>query len=175
MVPDFNQLLDPNEGQSEDTLQELTGVIPRPPLRDRMTVVDKVYHQPQNGDAYCCETTFERWLNDEESVYSRKIKVGSEWKLLHLGWFTDDSKPVGMLVMRNNEGTHLQALLSDEEKDQLSKRVLEVGVSIGDRDEFVPVFLVPPGESNRVVPSATPLCVRCLGGECSFTVFAFPR
>ena len=155
--------------------------IPKPMFRDRLTVVDKVYHQPKTGEAFCCETTFERWLDHEESVYSRKMKVGKDWQLLKFGWFTDEAKPIGMLVIRNDEGQYRQTLPTDEEKAETAEKVLEVGVVIiappviPDEDEFVRVFLVPPGMSNRVIPADTPLYVRCLGGECSYTVFAFPK
>ena len=152
-----------------DLGEELIRVTPRPPLRGRMTVVDKVYHQPMKGEAYCCECTFERWLDDDESVYSRKIRASEGWKQIHLGWFSDDGKPVGMLVIRNDEGKYLQRIPSEEEKVSLSEKVLEVGTHDS------PLFLVSPGESLRAVPSGQNLFVRCLGGECSFTVFAFPK
>lgn len=194
---------------SLENLLEIKGGLASP-LRDRMTVVDKVYHQPmKGGDAFCCETTFDRWLNSEESVYSRKMKVGNEWKKLHLGWFTDEGKPIGMLVIRNDEGKHLQVNLSDEEKTELAKKVLEVGTVIrphrldgvaadvlhttcvnpdvsGQLTEAVKeilkkwlpqsitLFYVHPGEAMRGSPSGVELYVRCLNGDCSFTVFAFP-
>lgn len=155
--------------EESPTEEQLIDIVPSPPLRDRMTIVEKVYHQPQTGEAYCCETVFERWLDDEESVYSRKMKVSEEWKLLHFGWFSDDGKPVGMLVIRNDEGRDLQRLPSDEEKTKTASLILEIGV------HDLPLFDVFPGESFRATPSGQDLYVRCLGGECSFTVFAFPK
>lgn len=154
----------------EPESEEVVNVVPRPPVRDRMTVVDKVYHQPMNGgDAFCCETTFERWLDSDESIYSRRSKVGEEWKALHFGWFTDEGTSVGMLVLRNDVGRNPQVIPSDEEKSDLSQMGLEIGF------HDLPLFVVPPGESMRAVPSGEQLYVRCLGGECSFTVFAFPK
>lgn len=201
----------PEEVEQVDVSTEIIGISPQPAIRDRLTVVDKVYHQPMSGgEAFCCETTFDRWLDSDESVYSRKIKVGSEWKRLHFGWFTDESKPVGMLVIRNDEGKHLQANLSQEEKTNLAKKMLEIGIlpdtsqigvltarllqvtsinpdvsgSLAEAvrtilretiTQSMTAFLVPPGESMRGVPSEVDLHVRCLHGDCSFTVFAFPK
>ena len=142
---------------------------PRPMFRDRLTVIDKVYHQPKTGEAFCCESTFERWLDHEESVYSRKMKAGEAWQLLKLGWFTDEEKTVGMLLIRNDEGSHRQTLPTDEEKAETAKKVLEVGV------QGISLFVIPPGESFRGVPSGQDVYVRCLGGDCSYTVFAFPK
>lgn len=141
----------------------------RPPFRDRMTVVDKTYHQPAQGEAFCCEVTFERTLMSDESVYSRKKRAGEEWQPLDCGWITEDSGRVGMLIVRNDEGKNLQRLPSDDEKAALAQKVLEVGT------HDLPLFVVPPGESLRATPAETPLYVRCLGGECHYTVFAFPN
>jgi hypothetical protein len=172
------------EESVSDSLVELTGVNPVPQFRDRMTVVEKIYHQPANGEAFCCETTFERTLNDEESVYSRKVKATEEWKPLDYGWITENNQKVGMLVIRNDEGKNIQRLPSDEEKVELAGKILEIGClqaaqeSTGDRHcVFVPLFHILPGESMRGVPANQDIQVRSLkgSGQISYTVFAFPN
>lgn len=175
--------------ETKEELIELTGVNPVPQFRDRMTVVEKVYHQPKNGEAFCCETTFERHLNDEESVYSRKKKATEERQPLDYGWITENNQKVGMLVIRNDAGKNVQRLPSEEEKVELAKKILEVGClvsvpaevypqEIAVHETFVPLFWILPGESMRGVPAdSSRLQIRSLkgGGPVAYTVFAFPN
>lgn len=154
-----------------EAMRELElGSVIKPPFRDRMTVVEKVYHQPKDGEASCFETVFEQFLDSDESPYSRRTKVSEEWQELKYGWLTDDERPVGMVCVRNEEGRYLQRNPSDEERQVMSAKVLEIGT------HDLAIHQVLPGQTARFTPvPEVPLYIRCRDGECSYTLFAVPR
>lgn len=141
---------------------------------DRIVVVESVYHQPFGAEASAVESRFTRRLKTVEQVYVRQSSVGEEWQPLDHGWI----KECGMLVVQNNEGRALQVNLADDEREALSKKVLEIAYLVP-KDLTAPAagrFLILPGESIRVHPSPIEkLHVRSQSGIARFTVNAFPR
>jgi hypothetical protein len=145
--------------------------------RDRITVVEQVYHRPADGgEPTVAETRFSRELASQEQPFERRAKVGEDWQPLEHGWL----ESAGMLLISNEEGRHLQVNPTDEERLSISRRVLELIYAMEDDELLVPqsscTWLIPPGESMRAYPSdVSRLCVRCQSGVARFTLRLYPR
>lgn len=142
----------------------------RPVVKDRITVVDLVYHRPAfGGETFTSESRFGRELETFEQVYERKhLAIQEEWAKVDLGWITS----CGMLVIQNEEGMFRQQNPTEEEIKRSKSKTIEV--CCGEpRSENA--WLVPAGETIRVVPNATDnIHVRCRSGKAYYTVRAFP-
>lgn len=135
-------------------------------IPDRLTVVEYVYHQQMGREASMFESRFSRALGDHEQPYERQVTVGEDWQSLDCGWV----ERVGMLVLRNEEGRHMQLNPTAEERRAIAGRVVEI------RTKDQPAaWLVHPGESLRACPAdAAGLEVRCQAGEARVTIHAIP-
>ena len=140
-----------------------------PDIKDRVTVVETVYHRPFNAEATSVESRFTRDLESNEQVYRRHLLVTEEWKPLDCGWLKDAG--VGMLVLHNEEGRNLQTRPFQEEKEAISQRVVELAYGPEDHQGW----LILPGESMRACPSnAKGLFVRCRKGTAQIIVNLIP-
>ena len=138
-----------------------------PEIRDRITVVETVYYQPQGDDATAIDGSYSRELNSHEQIYRRNCEVGEEWEPLDSGWIDR----AGLLVVKNTEGLNQQRMPTGEEKEELKRKVLQIAYK-GEEDCC---WLIPPGESMRGLPSHIKcLVVRCKRGTCSFSVHVIP-
>lgn len=143
-------------------------------LKDRLVVVETVYHQPTGEQPTAVESRFSRDLQTVEQPYQRQLTATEEWKPLDCGWIKD----AGMLVIQNLEGK-FQANPTDEERAEAAARVLEVSYR-EDQDPNMDVsrhgWLIYPGESFRGCPSNLDLlAVRSQYGSLRLSVFIIPR
>lgn len=153
------------------TASTQTALGPSPVVKDQITVVETVYHRPAfGGDPFVSDSRFSRELGSFEQVYERKhLQAIEEWKRLDLGWI----KSCGMLILQNEEGRFLQRNPSEEEQVRFRSKVLEV--CIGESPDPGRSWLVPAGETIRVVPgSIEHLYLRCRTGRAYYTIRAFP-
>lgn len=68
-----------------------------PEIPSRMTVVERIYHQLKDEQPTSVRRTFTVKLESDEDPFSRKMAVGTEWKVLDLGYVQD----VGILYLVN--------------------------------------------------------------------------
>lgn len=141
--------------------------------RDRLTVCEQVYHRPADDEPQQFSSAFSRELEISEQAYRRNGVATDDWQPLDYGWL----KSVGMLVVHNREGEHLQINPTPEEKAAIAKRVLMVAWILNDTCRGW--WLIPPGESMRGYPdcadAAATLCVRARHQQARYTLFAVPR
>ena len=136
-------------------------------LRDRLTVVCSVYHQPFGEQPQAFESRFSRALRSNEQPYDHRLTVGSEWVPLDCGWIHD----AGMLLLFNEAGRNLRQYPSEEEQQRLAEQVIELRY-INQPDGW----LIPPGESLRAYPAASDrLEIRCRGEAALIRIVAVPR
>lgn len=141
----------------------------RPVVKDRLSVVEAVYHTPFGKDPVSTESRFSRWLETDEQPYVRRIKVGPEWRQLDAGWLAAAS----MLLVANEEGLDQTRQPTQAELAASVARVVLVGVWAG--GEVVPCFRVPPGESMRAEPvSLGAIRLRCEAGEARCVITIYP-
>lgn len=137
-------------------------------VKDRLTVVETVYHRPSGEDATSVESRFSRELRTINQVYLRRCRATEEWQNLDCGWLSSCS----MLCIRNRAGTNLQVIPSDEERKETARKILEVSYCSSPRD----VWLVYPGESMRASPAQVKeLRVRCQSGAVQFDLCLIPE
>lgn len=136
--------------------------------KDRLTVVETVYHRPFGQDPTAVETGFTRELKTAEQVYTRRLTATEDWQSLDCGWLESCSS----LSIENLAGKNLQVVPSEEERAEIAKQVIEI-CPLG-WDGFP--WLVYPGESMRACPSmVTALRIRCLSGKAKFIVSLVPE
>lgn len=143
-------------------------------LKDRLVVVETVYHQPAGDRPVSVDSRFSRDLQSVEQPYQRQLVATEEWQPLDHGWIED----AGMIVIQNLEGK-FAANPTDEERAEATAKILEVSYFAGENpvvDAFGRGWLVLPGESMRACPSD----VRCLAvcsrsGPLRFSIFILPR
>jgi hypothetical protein len=144
-----------------------------PIARDRITVVEMVYHRSASGgEPFVSDSRFSRELGTYEQVYERKhLPVEEGWQKVSLGWV----KTCGMLVILNEEGRFSQRNPTDEERSRAKGKVLEVCYGPIPEGANPRPWLVPAGETMRVVPvGVDDLFIRCRSGRAYYTVRAFP-
>lgn len=148
-----------------------------PDVKDRLTVVESVYHQPFGEDPVEIPSRFSRNLKTREQLYCRRLVATEKWEPLDCGWL---GNAVGMLVVSNNEGKNQQVNPTNEEREVLAAKVLELFCSQGDRTMLSAArqahWLVPPGESMRGCPAAAQkIHIRCQSGTAKFTLHLIPE
>lgn len=148
--------------------------------KDRLVVVESVYHQPVGKEAKLIASRFSRELSSDEQPYQRELKASERWEPLDNGWIDK----AGMLVIRNNEGQFLQTQPTEEERQEVAERVLEICCEDRDAlsvDNDFPISLFPqwwilPGESMRACPADLgSIYIRCRSGTAQFTLDLLPR
>lgn len=151
--------------EAEELSERLLQFTPRRP-KDRLTVIDSVYHQAPGKDPDQYETKFSRPLESEEQVYDRDLIATEEWTQLDKGWIESCSQ----LLIMNTEGKTVQTILSQEENSELAEKILEI------RQGTEVTWLVPPKESVRGIPAnLDTIFIRCRKGTANYTVVLFPR
>lgn len=137
----------------------------------RVTVVETVHHQLPDAEPATVETRFQRWLESDEQLYRRTLRVGAEWTPIDTGWV---ESPAVLLLRNDREMFAVQP--TEEEKTMAAGKVLEIGVRLDGADAVVPLFAVHPGHSFRAEPLAVKsLRVRCRVGSTKCTVAAVPN
>lgn len=152
--------------------------------RDRIAVVETVYHQAAGEQPTSVESRFQRWLEGNEQpcvrrCHDRENVATEDWKPLDAGWI----RQAGMIVLTNDEGRFSQTIPTSQEHDEAIARVIEVGCyPVGEWDMspetsivLLACWLVLPGESLRAQPvNLKSLRVRCRKGTAKFTLCVFP-
>ncbi len=144
--------------------------------KDRISVVEMVYHRPFGDQATVIESRFSRDLQGHEQPYTRNLKATEEWQQLDCGWLPN----AGMLVIHNTEGKFLQVNPTDEERKESASKILEVCFDWPDRTGWkkdpTHCWLVLPGESMRGCPSQPrELYIHSQSGVAKYTIHLLPR
>ena len=94
---------------------------------DRLTAKLDVYHEQHGEDPTQVSCAFSRTLDrGTEEVYKRRITVGCDWHELDLGWLKGHG--VSFVVIENREGKGMVVKPTNDEKADLAKQILLVGV-----------------------------------------------
>ncbi|KKN23028.1 hypothetical protein LCGC14_0908990 [marine sediment metagenome] len=148
--------------------QELHVIPLHNPLKDRLTVVSRAYHQRVGKEPKMVNSAFSRTLESHQQLYQRELEATEEWELLDCGWV----ESAGMLIIQNVEGQGLQRNPTEEEKEASAKKVLQLSYAVIDGS----YWLIPPGESIQAFPSkVTLLYIRSQSGITEYTLTIFPR
>ena len=141
---------------------------------DRITVVETIYHRPYMDETLAVDSRFSRIISSGEQPYQRQnhkpnTTATEEWKQLDCGWLKDN---VGMLVITNDEGKFFEVYPTEEEKEEIKLRILEIAYE----KNPLAVWYVPPTESFRGCPSDPELLwIRCQHGTAKYTLTVLPK
>lgn len=148
-------------------------------LKDRITAVMQIYHQRLNQAAYMVgndQLYFSRQCETEEQPYLRSlIKATEEWSEIDTGWIPKDK--VGLLVIFNEEGKHLQANPTEKQAKEIASKVLEVSWAVWCPPvyQYTPPFLIRPREVMPFSPSTIEgMFIRSRSGIARYTICALP-
>ena len=123
-------------------------------VRHRLTMVQRIYHQVNGGDASEMSSSSSRTLESDEQVYERHSSVTEEAVRLDLGWIGQGNLPVALVVLRNDE-------------DEGVVEVVFPGADV--------TLLVHPREQVSFCPThPDQIAVRSQGGKLKFTTFVVP-
>ena len=137
---------------------------PRPASTTRLTVIETVYYQLSNSQPMSVPVRFTRQIKTDEQPWVRKIQVGENWQPIDKGWI----KNCSMLMLVNEEGSGLQKVPTEEERRDISARVVLIG-----NDSFC--VRVRPGESCRIEPDDfLDANLICMQGKARCTLYIFP-
>lgn len=151
-------------------LPEVTPLPLRPPERDRLTMVLSLHHEQPGNDTHSVESRCWKLLDNpaDQERQTKRIKVDENWSALWLGDLEPDQ--VGYIVVENNEGRFLQVNPTDEERLDISKRVVEIGLA------GVATLLVLPGFPQQLYPQHVEgIRLRCQHGVAKCRVTIFPK
>jgi hypothetical protein len=178
-IPEDPDPLTPKE--KEDFTKIFTEVAntSTPPLnlitKDAVVVVGQVCHRRHADQPTSTVFQFSRELETEEQPYTRlchkpKSKAKEEWLPLDTGWLEEE---VSFLVIRNDEGGHTDVNLSEEEKESIKQRIIEIGIY--NEDVTIPIQYFLPQESLPISPiDLDSYRIRCRKGTAKYTITAYP-
>lgn len=128
-----------------------------PNTRNRITVVEQIYHQVSGQNPTAISSGFSREVKSPEQVYSRTPPNGiGDWEKLNLGWVENPS----MVVIRNNDKVN----------------TLEIGFTSKTGEISDIRFFVPPGEPFRfMVNLYDRLLIRSSFERAAYTIYALPE
>ena len=131
----------------------------------RLTVVEHVYHQIQGDAPTSIEAKYSTPLESDEQVYTRQTIATETPEQLDIGWIKDWQ----LLIIENNAGKNLQKIPTEEQKQDIAQRVIQI--TSGD----TPIALIYPGTSARFCPAdLKSLDVRCLHGSARYVLHIIP-
>lgn len=133
---------------------------------DRITELHKVYFEPYGEQPILFESKGYRNLKTTEQVYQRKGKATPIWTPLDTGWLS--GKPLGLLLLQNEEGKFRETIPTPEELLASSRK--SIFIAFGDESgnppsDAVGAWEVLPGNSFHGIPSdASRVFLRCRSG-----------
>jgi hypothetical protein len=157
-----------SDSEEQEVVSELR--VPRP----RLTVTQQVSYQLPDDPPKAFRCGFDRELSSGsgEEVYERtRLKATQDWQEVDFGFLK--GKPLAYVAIQNREGLFTQTNPTEEEKIEVAKKVLDIGIYRSDVGaiEFTGV---PPTECYSGWPSGR-LYIRCRSGEARYSLFAVPE
>lgn len=166
-----------------------TDQAPQSPVKRmaRLTVVEHVYHEPTDSEGTDYTRSYQRVLKTDEVPFTRpRFITHRDWQPLETGWV----RGAGHLYILNDEQPSFQKMPSPEERAEVGRKIIEVGVLPMVKDDkrrtmhsapapvpdITPCWLIPPGETLRATPAdVARLYLRCPAGPARCTIVVIPE
>lgn len=158
--------------QTEKREPIVVGPLPKPIDRDRITANLSFYHQHPGEQPTGFNQHFDYLLQTEEQPWQRRLEISeSELVQLDTGWLGNN---VGYLIIQNREGTNLQVTPTEEEKNNISRRI--IGISAMVDGKRAPACIVRPGQFFcGEINNCHAIYLECFHGTATTYVHIFPR
>jgi hypothetical protein len=140
----------------------------------RLVVKEMIVHRQMMAStgSPIIDSGFVRVLESGEQVYQRRMEIGKDWQPVDLGWLAEPG--CSMIMIENREGGNLQVVPTEEEKQTIAAKVVEI--VLDQQSTGYNVLQVHPKESQRISPTRPDLClIRCRSGKANIVVTAFPK
>lgn len=142
----------------------------------RLTVVSNVYHQiPGEPVAGPPPSRHYRWLESDESAYSRTVKIDKEWAPIEMGHLS--KVKCSMIYLANAVKRLPSRKPTTEEIEQFKAQILEVAIQVeGTNGDLLVLNDLPIGEDMRIPnPRILSLLrIRCVTGAAKYSIFLVP-
>ena len=136
---------------------------------DRLTIILSLIHDHQQDQPVSVAIRGSSLLSTTEQTWQRRVKIGKDWTPLDIGWFRD-SENAGLIVLENLEGRSPARLPSEEERQEIALRVVEVQHADGGP------WLLTPGYPLVGLPARpSKVYLRCQHGEATVKITVFPK
>lgn len=125
----------------------------------RLTVVSQIYHQSDTDEPIGIDSRFVLLLKSDEQAFVRRMKASTDWKDIDFGWLNDI--PVSLISIENTSGKKLQTNPTEDEKRDIARRVIALGImnTEGDVEAFA---LIRPGEHCSFAPTTRTYFIQTL-------------
>lgn len=137
--------------------------------RNRITCVLQLYHEQDGEQPDGVRLAFVAPSKYNVQRYQRRMKIDEADNPLDIGWFKPHE--VGSILIENLEGKGLQVQPTDEEREDIARRIIDVREAGGTSS-----WLVPPGGFFLGCPSsAEKVLIRCQHGSAKIGLSIYPR
>lgn len=145
---------------------------------DRITIVTTFTHEQRGNQPVSFQSAGSVLLmTEDEEIHNRRYWATEEWQELDFGPF--DPEQVGLLWIESLEGRGLTVNPTEEEKDIIRAKVIEL--SLGDNDN--PILLYPqcfpertsPGVYYGEVADPSKLRIRCRFEKARYRLVVTPK
>jgi len=131
-----------------------------------LTIVEQIYHRSVDDEPISFDNRFSRVLETDETVYTRRLKLNTQWTAIDLGYIDNPS----LILIVNREGIFPTVKPTQSELDNANRRMINVKYIDSECG-----FLVPAKESLRLVPTDASQLVLCsLWGTARCLIHVFP-
>jgi len=114
----------------------------------KITIVQQFYYQIHGRNPNQVTSKFDRQLKTKEQFYTRWKIVGEEAQELDTGWIDDPE----MIIIQNVEGKDLNRIPTEEEREKIANRILQVCIKSPHQLAYLPILKVRPGEDVTFTP-----------------------
>lgn len=136
------------------------------PKLNRLTAVVRITHDCVGEETKDFQVGYQQHLSIAEEQYSRKHTATESWSTLDLGPLPSGN--IGTVIIKNIEGEKGTRNLTPEEKEELSRKVLQI------KADFIPT--IGPGECFYCHTAyADKIQIRSANGNTEYRVFIIPR
>lgn len=138
-------------------------------MKDKLTVVCRIYHQQEKTNPTLSEFNFTRRPENSDQPWQRMNQlVGQEWiPLIDKRCWIEEA---GLILVLNHETERYDKIPDKDVLENDQKKVIEIA---GDRDN---PLLVLPGEGFSFSPKRMQnLSIRCQHEQARYTITVFPK
>lgn len=144
-----------------------------PTTQSYIGTVIQCFHQQPGRPPTVFDCRSQRWLASPEQPYERRLQISGEWRPFPMvDWL--EAEKIALLAIRNDEG-HLQVVPTEEEREDVARRILELGV-VDSAGGIVAFARILPRECAHLEPlDISRLYLRCQHQQARCTILLSPR
>ena len=114
-----------------------------------LTIVESICFESPDQEPTHCQNAYDKAIDTEEFPYQRSLKITDKWIPLDFGSLSSIST-LHITCIK----PQLQVIPSEEDQKLNSQKLLEISGPPNSAGEFLPLLILSPGESMRIIPSS---------------------